>query len=261
MIWPASAVRSCPRRSCHIVCSTSRPRWPLTHRPSSMISPPHRPVPAPARRHRPAPADRHRRPAAAHRPRSASLPATSSSLLNTVVHGPCLVHPLTSAHPPRYFCQDDDAGRRMTQTLATLPSSQRAPFSRLQASIRSAYHRSVNARRHAEFQAHLSATMPGGSLIAHARSDPRSHVAQKGRRYVLVRTRLIRQNATSVWNALFAAGAIWACRAPSHFLRRKYFLCFSAPTDRPQTVGHLPATSSSHRPRRRWQTSHRLGAR
>jgi hypothetical protein len=46
----------------------------------------------------------------------------------------------------------------MTQTLATLPSSQRAPFSRIQASIRSAYHRSVNARKNAEFRAHLSAT-------------------------------------------------------------------------------------------------------
>ena len=168
---------------------------------------------------------------------------------------------LPPAHPPRYFCQDDDAGRRMPQTLATLPSSQSAPFSRLQASIRSAYHRSVNARRHAEFQAHLSATMPGGSLIAHARSDPRSHVAQKGRCSLLARTRLIHQNATSVWNDLFAAGATWACRAPSHFLRRKYSVCCSASTDRPQTLGHLPATSASYRPRRCWQTSHRLGAR
>jgi hypothetical protein len=68
----------------------------------------------------------------------------------------------------------------MTQTLATLPSSQRAPFSRLQASIRSAFHRSVNARKNAEFRAHLSATTPGGSLIAHARADPRGKAAQKG---------------------------------------------------------------------------------
>ena len=68
----------------------------------------------------------------------------------------------------------------MTQTLATLPSSQRAPFSRLQASIRSAYHRSVNARKNAEFRAHLSATTPGGSLLAHARADPRGKTAQKG---------------------------------------------------------------------------------
>lgn len=69
----------------------------------------------------------------------------------------------------------------MTQTLATLPPSQRAPFSRIQASIRSAYHRSVNARRHAEFQAHLSATTPGGSLMPHARAHPRDNVAQKER--------------------------------------------------------------------------------
>ncbi|KAH9485115.1 hypothetical protein JR316_0002022 [Psilocybe cubensis] len=80
-----------------------------------------------------------------------------------------------------YYCQDDNSGRLMTQTLATLPPSQRAPFSRLQASIRSAYHRSVNARRHAEFQAHLSATTPGGSLMPHARADPRSKAAQKER--------------------------------------------------------------------------------
>lgn len=69
----------------------------------------------------------------------------------------------------------------MTQTLATLPSSHRAPFSRLQASIRSAYHASVNARRNAEFQAHLSATTPGGSLMPHARADPSGTVARKER--------------------------------------------------------------------------------
>ncbi|KDR75189.1 hypothetical protein GALMADRAFT_122854 [Galerina marginata CBS 339.88] len=80
-----------------------------------------------------------------------------------------------------YYCQDDNSGRLMTQTLATLPPSQRAPFSRLQASIRSAYHRSVNARRHAEFQAHLSATTPGGSLMPHARLNPREKTAQKER--------------------------------------------------------------------------------
>ncbi len=80
----------------------------------------------------------------------------------------------------RYYQQDDKAGRLMTQTLTTLPASQRAPFSRLQASIRSAYHRSVNARKTAEFRAHLSVTTPGGSLLAHARADPRGKVAQKG---------------------------------------------------------------------------------
>ncbi|TEB37294.1 hypothetical protein FA13DRAFT_1622091 [Coprinellus micaceus] len=80
-----------------------------------------------------------------------------------------------------YFHQDDKAGTLMTQTLATLPPSQKASFSRVQASIRSAYHRSVNARRHAEFQAHLAATQPGASLPAHARSDPRGPFAQKER--------------------------------------------------------------------------------
>lgn len=80
-----------------------------------------------------------------------------------------------------YYMQDDNAGRLMTQTLATLPPSQRAPFSRIQASIRSAYHRSVNARKHAEFQAQLSATVPGGSLLPHNRANPRDKAAQKER--------------------------------------------------------------------------------
>jgi hypothetical protein len=69
----------------------------------------------------------------------------------------------------------------MTQTLTHLPPSQRAPFSRLQASIRSAYHANVNARRTAEFQAHLAATQPGGSLLPHSRSNPSGQVAMKER--------------------------------------------------------------------------------
>ncbi|CAK5281786.1 unnamed protein product [Mycena citricolor] len=80
-----------------------------------------------------------------------------------------------------YFTQDEACGRLMTQTLANLPSSQRAPYSRLQASIRSAYHRSVNARKTAEFRAHLAATQPGGSLMPHARADPHGNVARKER--------------------------------------------------------------------------------
>jgi hypothetical protein len=79
-----------------------------------------------------------------------------------------------------YYGRDDSSGRVMAQTLATLPPLQRAPFARLQASIRSGYHRSINARRHAEFQAKLSATSPGGSLMPHARIDPRGPAAQKG---------------------------------------------------------------------------------
>ncbi|KZT72118.1 hypothetical protein DAEQUDRAFT_664730 [Daedalea quercina L-15889] len=80
-----------------------------------------------------------------------------------------------------YFEQNDDAGRLMTQTLATLPPSQRAPFARLQASMRSAYHASVNARRDAEFKAHLSATHPGCSLMPHSRADPNGQLAEKER--------------------------------------------------------------------------------
>ena len=81
----------------------------------------------------------------------------------------------------RYFQQDDDAGRRMTQTLATLPPAQRAPFARLQASIRSKYHASVSARRDAEFKAHLNATKPGGSLMPHSRAEPKGQLAKKER--------------------------------------------------------------------------------
>ncbi|GBE80680.1 hypothetical protein SCP_0303990 [Sparassis crispa] len=80
-----------------------------------------------------------------------------------------------------YYEQNDNAGRVMTQTLATLPPSQRAPFARLQASVRSAYHASVNARRNAEFKAHLSATKPGGSLMPHSRADPNGPLAKKER--------------------------------------------------------------------------------
>lgn len=80
-----------------------------------------------------------------------------------------------------YYDQDDKAGRLMAQTLATLPPSQRAPFTRLQSSIRSAYHASVNARRNAEFRAHLAATIPGGSLMPHSRADPAGALARKDR--------------------------------------------------------------------------------
>lgn len=80
-----------------------------------------------------------------------------------------------------YYNQDEQAGSAMTQTLATLPPSHRAPFSRVQSSIREAFHRSVSARRHAELQAHLSSIQPGASLSAHLRPDPRSKEAQKER--------------------------------------------------------------------------------
>ncbi|KAG7098741.1 hypothetical protein E1B28_000651 [Marasmius oreades] len=80
-----------------------------------------------------------------------------------------------------YFHQDEEAGRLMTQTMANLPPSQRAPFSRLQSSMRSTYHRSVNVRRTAEFNAHLSATQPGASLTPHARLDINGPAAKKER--------------------------------------------------------------------------------
>ncbi|KAL1717403.1 hypothetical protein EV715DRAFT_274277 [Schizophyllum commune] len=80
-----------------------------------------------------------------------------------------------------YFDQDEAAGRTMTQTLANLPPSQRAPYSKLQANMRSAYHRSVNARKNAEFRAHLTATQPGGSLMPHTRANPRGKDAKKER--------------------------------------------------------------------------------
>ncbi|KAH7888495.1 hypothetical protein F5I97DRAFT_705279 [Phlebopus sp. FC_14] len=80
-----------------------------------------------------------------------------------------------------YFNQDETSGRQVTQTLANLPPAQRAPYSRLQASVRSAYHASVSARRHAEFQAHLRATQLGGSLMPHTRAEPSGHAAKKER--------------------------------------------------------------------------------
>ncbi|KIK27963.1 hypothetical protein PISMIDRAFT_27801 [Pisolithus microcarpus 441] len=80
-----------------------------------------------------------------------------------------------------YFDQDEASKRQMTQILTNLKPSQRAPYSRLQASVRSAYHASVNARRHAEFQAHLTATQPGGSLMPHSRANPTSSEAKKER--------------------------------------------------------------------------------
>ena len=42
-----------------------------------------------------------------------------------------------------YYGRDESSGRLISQTLATLPPSQRAPFARLQASIRSEDRKSV----------------------------------------------------------------------------------------------------------------------
>ncbi|KAI5123062.1 hypothetical protein M0805_000496 [Coniferiporia weirii] len=80
-----------------------------------------------------------------------------------------------------YYDQDDDAGRLMTQTLTSLPPSIRANYARIQAHIRASYHTFLAARRKAEFQAHLSATVPGGSLAAHSRSNPNGPLAKRER--------------------------------------------------------------------------------
>ncbi|TFK54137.1 hypothetical protein OE88DRAFT_1654644 [Heliocybe sulcata] len=80
-----------------------------------------------------------------------------------------------------YYHQDEEAGRSMTQILATLPPSQRAPFVKLQASVRSEFHTHMTARRAAEFQARLSATHPGGSLMPHSRVNPSGQLARKER--------------------------------------------------------------------------------
>lgn len=75
----------------------------------------------------------------------------------------------------------------MTKFLASLPPSQKAEFLRLQASIRASYHASEAARRLAEFEAHLSATHPGGSLTPPARVNPDGKVASLERRAKLER--------------------------------------------------------------------------
>ena len=69
----------------------------------------------------------------------------------------------------------------MTQTLAGLAPSIRANYARIQAHIRASYHTFVAARRKAEYQAHLGATIPGGSLPPQQRSDPGSSGARAER--------------------------------------------------------------------------------
>ncbi|TFY82297.1 hypothetical protein EWM64_g1711 [Hericium alpestre] len=115
-------------------------------------------------------------------PSSSLISPTSPSPLSSVVSstqpvGIFRLNPRT----PRYYDQDEESGRLMTHTLATLPPSQRAPYAKLQGSVRSAYHASINARRTAEFRAHLSATTPGASLMPHSRADPHGSQARKER--------------------------------------------------------------------------------
>jgi len=65
--------------------------------------------------------------------------------------------------------------------MNNLPPSHRAAYMKLQASIRSAYHSSVAARKLAEFKAQLSSVAPGGSLTPAARANPHGPVARKER--------------------------------------------------------------------------------
>jgi hypothetical protein len=81
----------------------------------------------------------------------------------------------------RYFKQDDEAGRLVMQTINSLPSSQRATYSRLQASVRADYHATLATRRNAEFLARLRSMIPGGSLAPHARAEPASPAARRER--------------------------------------------------------------------------------
>jgi hypothetical protein len=81
----------------------------------------------------------------------------------------------------RYFKQDDEVGRLVMQTINSLPSAQRATYSRLQASIRADYHATMAMRRNAEFLARLRSTIPGGSLAPHARAAPASAAARRER--------------------------------------------------------------------------------
>ncbi|KAG8896337.1 hypothetical protein FRC00_006113 [Tulasnella sp. 408] len=64
-----------------------------------------------------------------------------------------------------FFAQDAAAGKAMTDTLAALPPSQKATYTKLQAS----------------FRAFLASTTPGASLSPAARSDPHSPLARKER--------------------------------------------------------------------------------
>ena len=76
------------------------------------------------------------------------------------------------AETHRYFEQNEQAGNEMTQTLTSSPPGDRAQYVRIQARIRAAFHAHAAARRRAEFQAHINATAPGGSLMPHCRANP-----------------------------------------------------------------------------------------
>jgi len=76
------------------------------------------------------------------------------------------------------FQQDSQAGAQIQEVLRTIPASQRASYTRLQAQIRSSYHAAVALRRESEFNAHLTSTMPGHSLTPMNRQNPTSDSAK-----------------------------------------------------------------------------------
>ncbi|KAJ7594307.1 hypothetical protein C8J56DRAFT_926437 [Mycena floridula] len=82
-----------------------------------------------------------------------------------------------------YFNQNAESGRAMTSTMASLSPSEMAPYSRLQAQIRSAYHRSVQVKKHAELRAIISSIHSGQSTSLHARSNPTAARLERHERF------------------------------------------------------------------------------
>lgn len=81
-----------------------------------------------------------------------------------------------------YFEQNEESGNEMTKTLTRSPPGDRAQYARIQAVVRAAYHAHAVARRRSEFQAHINATAPGGSLMPHCRANPNGPIAREERK-------------------------------------------------------------------------------
>jgi len=69
----------------------------------------------------------------------------------------------------------------MTRRLAALPAHEKRQYTKVQASIRAAFHRDAATRRKHEFRAHLTSVAPGGSLSPAARASPRGREAASER--------------------------------------------------------------------------------
>lgn len=82
-----------------------------------------------------------------------------------------------------FYHQDQAAEEKMTRRLATLRPQEKAQYTKLQANIRAAFHRDTTNRRRAEFRAHLTSTVPGGSLSPAARSDASRQPAERADRF------------------------------------------------------------------------------